>query len=238
VRRFRLALLCITALTAAACQQSSAPSAPATTQVDDVAEGHKAFDRQEWATAASHYRLAIQKAPGALILHYRLAIAASWLDRRDEATTEFEWVVANAAATSEEARVARDWLAGSRNRSVARVDTSSEPAKDDWAGDSGLHGRVVWNEGRGPEPLKRLQIHLYALGDDGKSKGISFRARTDYDGNYHFEKIPAGTYKMTDNNVGEPRWRLKVEIKQGDNALIDLGPDNSVKTRDDFPRSS
>ena len=215
------------------------PSVPATAEVDDAAEGHKAFDRQDWATAATHYRLAIQKAPATLLLHYRLAIAASWLDRRDEATTEFEWVVANATAGTEEARVARDWLAAARNRALARTETSSEPAaKDDWAGDSGVHGRVVWNEGQGAEPLKRYQIHLYALGDDGKSKGISFRVRTDRDGNYRFEKIPPGTYKMTDNNVGDPKWRLKVELKQGEDAVIDLGPDNSVKTRDDFPKST
>jgi Carboxypeptidase regulatory-like domain len=216
------------------------PSVPATAEVDDAAEGHKAFDRQDWATAATHYRLAIQKSPATLILHYRLAIAASWLDRRDEAMTEFEWVVANATAASEEARVARDWLAGARNRSVARADAtpSQSSAKDDWAGDSGVHGRVVWNEGQGAEPLKRYQIHLYALGDDGKSKGISFRVRTDRDGNYRFAKVPPGTYKMTDNNVGEPKWRLKVELKQGEDAVIDLGPDNSVRTRDDFPKST
>jgi hypothetical protein len=215
------------------------PSVPATVEVDDAAEGHKAFDRQDWATAATHYRLAIQKSPATLILHYRLAIAASWLDRRDEAMTEFEWVVANAGATSEEARVARDWLAAARNRAVARADTTSrEPANDDWAGESGLHGRIVWDEGQGLQPLNRFQIHIYALGEDGKSKGISFRVRTDRDGNYRFSKIPAGTYKMTDNNVGEPKWRLKVEVKQGEDAVIDLGPDNSVKTRDDFPKST
>ena len=228
-------------LTAAACtQQPSAPSAPTTAEVDDAAEGHKAFDRQDWGTAASHYRIAIQKSPDDLVLHYRLAIATSWLDLRDEATTEFEWVVAHAATRSDEARVAREWLAGARSRSVAgaRAAEADAAAKDERVGESGVHGRVVWDDGQGPQPLQRLQIHLYALAEDGTSKRMKFQVRSDREGNYRFSKIPAGTYKMTDDNVGTPKWRLKVEVRQGEDALIDLGPDNSVKTRDDFPKPS
>ena len=208
-------------------------------EVDHAAEGHKAFERQEWSVAASHYRMALQKSPGDLLLHYRLAICASWLDLRDEATTEFEWVVAHTAASSEEHRVAADWLAGAR-RSVARATATSNDAdaRDERVGDSGVHGRVVWDEGQGAQPLKRFQVHLYAQSPDGSPKGMSFHIRTDSDGNYKFEKIPAGIYKMTDNNVGAPRWRLKVEVRAGEDALIDLGPDNSVNARDDFPKRS
>jgi hypothetical protein len=230
-------------LTDAACRQPSAPSAPPTAEVDQAAEGHKAFERQEWSVAASHYRMALQKAPDDLLLHYRLAICASWLDMRDEATTEFEWVVAHTAASTEEHRVAADWLAGARSRSVARAGSagsrdSDAATQDDWAGDSGVHGRIVWDEGQGAQPLQRYQVHLYAVTPDGASKGISFRVRSDRDGNYRFQKIPSGVYKMTDNNVGTPKWRLKVEIRQGEDALIDLGPENSVKARDDFPKPS
>ena len=206
--------------------------------MNHAAEGHKAFEQREWSIAASHYRMALQKNPDDLLLHYRLAISASWLDLRDEATTEFDWIVAHAAAASEEGRVAREWLAGAR-RSVARPSSGSESsAPDERVGDSGVHGRIVWNEGQGLEPLKRFQVHLYAQSPDGTPKGMSFHVRTDRDGNYKFEKIPAGLYKMTDNNVGTPKWRLKVEVRPGEDALIDLGPDNSVKARDDFPKPS
>lgn len=209
--------------------------------MDHAAEAHKAFERQDWSVATSHYRMALQKSPGDLLLHYRLAISASWLDLRDEATNEFEWIVAHTAATSEEHRVAVDWLAGAR-RNVARVaaTTSDADARDERAGDSGVHGRIVWDEGQGQgiEPLKRFQVHLYGLAPDGVPKGISFHVRTDRDGNYKFEKIPAGIYKMTDNNVGAPKWRLRVEVRPGEDALINLGPENGVKTRDDFPKPS
>ena len=212
---------------------------PATVEIDHAAEGHKAFERQDWSAAASHYRAALQTSAGDLLLHYRLAISASWLDLRDEAMTEFDWVVAHTTASSEEGRVAREWLAGAR-RSVAHATTSTDntDARDERVGDSGVHGRIVWDEGQGVEPLKRFQVHLYAQTPEGTPKGISFHVRTDRDGNYRFEKIPAGIYKMTDNNVTAPRWRLKVEIRPGEDALVDLGADNSVKVRDDFPKST
>ena len=215
------------------------PSVPATAEVDHAAEGHKAFERQEWNVAASHYRAALQQSSGDLLLHYRLAISASWLDSRDEAMIEFDWVVAHTTAASEEGRVAREWLAGAR-RNVARVGatTNESDARDERVGESGVHGRIVWDEGQGVEPLKRFQVHLYAQSPDGSPKGMSFHVRTDRDGNYKFEKIPAGIYKMTDNNVGAPRWRLKVEVRPGEDAVIDLGPENSVKARDDFPKPS
>jgi hypothetical protein len=231
-------------VTAAGCQQPSRPSlppTPASTEIDHVAEGNKAFDRQDWDTAATHYRIAIQERPPEVFVHYRLAIATSWLDMRDEATHEFEWVVANAAASSEEARVAREWLESARKRGTARAGATGgdgEPVKDERSGDSGLHGRIVWDDGRGAQPLKRAQLHLYAIAEDGTSKKMSFQVRSDFEGNYRFKNIPAGLYKLTDDNVGTPKWRLKVEIKPGEDPVLDLGPDNSVKTRDDFPKKS
>ena len=239
MRLAALALLGGVLLTAAGCQQPSSSVPPATTEVDHAAEARKAFERQDWGTAAPHFRLALEKSPGDLSLHYGLAICASWLDLRDEAMREFQWVVDHAAARSEEARVAREWLDGANRRSVASGQPGAADAvKDERVGDSGVHGRIVWDEGTGAAPLQRVQIHLYALSQDGTSKGISFHGRTDREGNYSFEKIPAGTYKLTDNNVLTPKWRLKVEVKPGENAPIDLGPENSLKMRDDFPKPS
>ena len=234
-----VALVALMSVTVVGCQQPSVRPVVKKAEVDHTAEGHKAFDRQEWSVAASHYRTALLKRPEDLLVHYRLAISASWLDRRDEAMTEFDWVVAHTAASSEEGRVAREWLAGAR-RSVARasVGGGESDARDERVGDSGVHGRIVWGGGRGDEPLKRFQIHLYAQSPDGTPKGMSFHVRTDRDGNYKFEKIPPGIYKMTDDNVGTPKWRLRVQVQQGEDALIDLSPGNSINTRDDFPKRS
>ena len=238
MRLATLALLGIAVLTAAGCQQRSVPSTPPTVEIDHAAEGHRAFDAQDWRTAATHYRAALQTTPDDLTLHYRLAIATSWLDLRDEAMQQFEWVVANATTGSEPSRVAQDWLASARKSAASTTTAAAPTSGDERVGDSGLRGRVVWDDGQGPEPQKRFLLQLYTIGDDGRSKGRSFRIRSDREGNYVFSNIPAGTYKLTDNNVAPPRWRLKVELKPGENATIDLGPDNSVKVRDDFGKPS
>src|SRR3989475_12712895 len=173
------ALLAIIARTAAGCQQRSAPAAPPTAEVDHAAAGHRAFEPRDWGTAASLYRVAIQKSPDDLLLHYRLAIASSWLDRRDEAMTEFEWVVAHAAVTSDEARVARDWLAGARSRSAARAGAAvpDTAVTERRVGEHGVHGRIVWDEGQGTQPLKRAPVHLYAPGEARTPQRISLHVR-------------------------------------------------------------
>jgi hypothetical protein len=215
-----------------ACQQ--APPAPkAAPEVDHAAEGRKAIARQDWAAAASHFRIAAKTQPNDLGVHYGLAIATSWLDLRDEAIQEFQWVAVNGPSNSEEVRVARDWLANLGRPPRVAATVATDAPVDERVGSSRVQGRVTGDEG----PLKRFQVHLYALGPDGKSKGISFHVRTDQDGQYTFANIPPGIYKLTDNNVGAPQWRLKVEVKPREEVAVDLTPRNAVRVRDDFPKS-
>src|SRR5438309_9494963 len=126
----------VVVLTAAGCQQPSSSVPPATTEVDHAAEARKAFERQDWGTAAPHFRLAIEKSPEAFSLHYGLALSASWLDIRDAARREFQWVGDHAPMRSEEARVAREALDGANRRSVAssRPGADAAAAKDETVG--------------------------------------------------------------------------------------------------------
>ncbi len=227
------------ALLTSACQQSPAPTPPATLEVDHAEEGRKALARQDWTAAASHFRKALDKLPGDVGVHYGLAIATSWLDQNEEATQEFQWVVANAPQASEEARVAREWLAGRAGGGpgvASRTEPDPTASGDERVGSSGVSGVVTWDQGGGAAPLKRFQVHLYQLKPDGSAKGVSFHVRTDYEGRYRFNKIPAGTYKLTDNNVTTPQWRLRVEIREGESQALDLSPQNSLRVRDDFPK--
>ena len=129
--------------------------------------------------------------------------------------------------------MAREWLDAARKRRADRAGAggSDGDVKDERVGDSGLHGRIVWSEGQGTQPQKRLQLHLYAIAEDGTSKKMSFQVRSDFEGNYRFKNIPAGLYKLTDDNVGTPKWRLKVEIKLGEDPALDLGPDKHQHAR-------
>jgi hypothetical protein len=59
--------------------------------------------------------------------------------------------------------------------------------------------------------------------------------RTDDSGRFAFERIPAGTYMLTNKVAGEPTWRLRVTLAPGETTTVDLSETNSAKIRDDFP---
>src|SRR4030095_6365159 len=86
----------------------SAPSAPRNL----VADAMLAFDQGEGARPADLLRLAVAQDPGDPVLHYYSAIAATRLDRRDDAIREFSWILANVAPDLPEAVEARQWLIG------------------------------------------------------------------------------------------------------------------------------
>ncbi len=215
------------ALALGACQRAAeAPRVSAPVVLDQVALARTALAAQQWAVAAEHLRAALSTDPGSLFLHSNLAICATWLGLKDEAIREFEWVVANAPGDSEEAKIARRWLAG--NRSGTQSAASELAANDPKIGNGSIHGTAAWGE-----PLTRYQIFLVGL-RDSPNKEFFRRVRTDYSGNYMLTKLPAGSYKLTDSVGPDSKWRLKVTVEPGQDLAIDLTQDNSVQQRDDF----
>lgn len=213
------------------CQRASeGPKVTSVPAVDHVARAKQALAVADWATAAPHLRAALEKDPASLFLHYNLAIAATWLNRKSEAMREFEWVVKHALTDSDEARTARTWLddnAGDESPEVAGEQT------DRTVGDSGVHGIVWW--GVPPAPQGRQQIVLGGL-HGTPTQGLVYIRRADRDGQYEFKSIPAGTYKLSAQiPKGAGGWRLKVELKSGDDQLLDLTTANAMPLHDDFP---
>jgi hypothetical protein len=229
-------------LTLSACQQSSTPQTPRVQETDPATLAREAFDRKDWAAAAPLLRTAIERDKESLDLHYKLAISASYLSLIDEAVTHFEWVVAHAAQQSEEARIAREWLAAAKSREGATTsarapDGSREPVSGPRVGDSGISGTVTLAEGGGsPELKRRMQVHLIALPGQQTVEEGRFTVRTDQDGRYAFTKIPPGVYKLTNTVAGPPLWRLRVTIAPGRETTLDLNNGNSLTVRDDFPQ--
>jgi hypothetical protein len=223
------------ALAIAGCQRApEAPSAPAPA-VDHVAEARKALAAQSWSLAATHLRAALAKDPQSLFLHYNLAICATWLDLREDAIREFEWVVAHAPRDSEEAKTARGWLAENRDRKPTQEPSAPAVADDPKVGDSGIHGVVMWAEpGGAPSPQSRLQLFLIGRRNT-PTRDLSYVLRSDREGRYELKRIAAGQYKLTDAIAGRPKWRLKVAIEPGQDLVLDLTPQNGLPARDDFP---
>jgi tetratricopeptide (TPR) repeat protein len=221
----------------AACQ-GTPPPRPAAKDTRLLAA--EALERGDYARAADLYRTALASDPGNLKLHYGLAVAASYLDRRTEAVREFTWVLDRAPADSDEAKTAHQWLTSvgalPRGRSALSQDA---PAPDESAakdkektGYATVEGRVLFGETPGAiAPMKRMQLLLY----DHPRKENYFRMRTDEAGQFRFTKVPPGIYKLTDKVAGQPTWRLRVELKAGQELTLELNPGNSTKARDDFP---
>ena len=91
MRRTALLALALLALALGACQ--SPPPAPPKAAADAVTLAANALDSGDYAKAAELYRQALQSKPESLLLHYGLAVAASYLNLKDEATREFKWVL-------------------------------------------------------------------------------------------------------------------------------------------------
>lgn len=222
----------------AACSGPTPPPAPSIVRHDPGGEARQALDERDWAKAARLFAEAITGAPRTLAFHYGLAIAASHLGAREEAVREFKWVLTHGAPASAEAQVARSWLT-----SAGALDASAPAARDsrppqfgsDVAGDASMQGRVTWSATAGtPAPAHRVQIHL--LGRAGTPTARArYTVRTDEDGYFRFRDVVAGPYQLTDELVGQPRWRLGVELEPGRPLRLDLSPANRLALRDDFP---
>jgi tetratricopeptide (TPR) repeat protein len=235
VNLFRPAVMGL-ALFLTACQGPPAVAQRAPAEARDPAtEGSAAFARRDWATAAPLLREAIGRQPESVSLHYSLGVCASHLGAFAEAANEFRWVLENAPSGSEEAAVARGWLA----QAIARPTATNETAREDpTAGAGRLSGFITWNEPGQPPRARERQVVLLQGIRGTPTAGLLYRTRTDERGQYEMRNITAGPYKVTDAIAGQALWRLKIVIEPDRPAVLDLSPDNSLGVRDDFPETS
>jgi hypothetical protein len=239
--RSRWAALALVLLIAAACEKQSVARVVADGPGPAPAEAARsAMASRDWAAAAALFRQAIGKTPDDAALHYDLAICASYLDLHDEAAREFQWVLAHAVAGSEEAQVARRWLADAAGVAASPATTEqAAPAvdpNDPKAGDATVRGIVRWAEPgqKTDQPLNRKLLHLIGL-KNTPTQGQRYNVRSDENGRYEFANVVAGPYKLTDAIAGEPMWRLKISVPKAQETAVDLDTQNSAKVRDDFP---
>jgi tetratricopeptide (TPR) repeat protein len=219
------------------CATPPPPDRPAATR-NLVADAMMAFDEADWSRAADLLRLALAQDPSDAALHYYSAVAATHLDRRDDAIREFRWVLENVAPDLPEAVDARRWLTeagvlGGPAETTKTATVAPERITEETPGDSALEGRVVWTGGRS---TARVQLFLKGAPKSPNSE-LQWVFRTDDSGRFEFKRIPAGTYMLTDKVAGERTWRLRVQLKPGEVTSLDLGESNSASVRDDFPES-
>lgn len=205
---------------------------PPPPSVDLVAEASAAMAAGDYATSARLLRRALQADPGRFAAHYRLGVSASYLDLMEEATREFEWVVAHGSPRSEEVQMARAWLAAAR-RSSARAGSDRDTAEPDPKRGT-LSGSVVLDTGGSLKPQAFFRLFLKGL-KGTPVENEYYRGETGQEGAYRITDIVPGDYMLTDRVAGAPTWRLKVTLTAGKTVTLDLTPDNSAHVRDDFP---
>jgi hypothetical protein len=218
----------------------AAPPPPRSAEKDTGTLATEALERGEYSRAADLYRKALGAEPERLPFHYGLGVAASYLDRRAEAVREFIWVLERGEAGSAQVKTARSWLlsVGALPR-VAGTTPSPQEAREQQENpgeqkppQASVQGRALFGEGRSAGiPMERMTLFL----DDYPKRVVHFRIRTDEGGRFRFANVPPGIYRLTDRLAGSPRWRLRVELKPGQELTLDLDPANSTRFRDDFP---
>lgn len=227
----RRALAALAALAlATAC---GAPPGPVSRTADPGAEALRAFQQGDCNAAAPLLREALVRSPQEVRLHYALGVCASRLDIRQEAVAHFQWVVANAAPDSPEARAAREWLVAvgviRDPQPAAAVPATDAPADPD-AGQTTVRGRIVTEDGVVP------RLRLFLKGRPGTPTAeFQYVTLPREDGRFEFARIPGGTYMLSDAIVGKPRWRLRVEVPASGEIDVPLTAANGFAARDDFP---
>jgi hypothetical protein len=102
-------------------------------------------------------------------------------------------------------------------------------------GTATVRGRLLWTDGSGPEqPVVRRGVLLKGL-KGTPTEGVYYSVRTDEHGEFKLERIRGGAYKLTDEIAAGFHWRLRVDVRDDTETIIDLTPTNSVAVRDDFP---
>jgi tetratricopeptide (TPR) repeat protein len=230
VKRRAFAGLAAMALLLGACQS---PPAPPPKAADAATLAAQALERGEYEKAAGLYRRALQSQPESLPLHYGLAVAASFLNLKEEAIREFKWVLEHGASGTVEVEAARRWLISVG--ALPRPAVTAARESDQKPGAAVLEGRAVFAEaGKEAKPMKRLQLFLVGQ-PNSPTKEERYNLRTDEQGHFKFSNVMAGPYKLTNRVAGQPIWRLRVELKASQDTFLELNPANSVSARDDFP---
>ena len=221
-----------------ACQSPSSPTRP-TSSEDPAVLAARALAAGRYAEAVQLYRQALGEAPGKMELHYGLAVASSYLDRRDDAIREFRWVVQYGPPGAAEVDASRQWFirAGVLPPAAYAAANPKGPEKERTAGNASLEGRAVFAEGgQSPQPMPRLQLFLVGQ-PNSPTQRERYNLRTDEQGNFKFPDVVPGPYKLTNRVAGQPTWRMRVELKASEVKVLELTPTNSVASLDDFPES-
>jgi tetratricopeptide (TPR) repeat protein len=221
------ALIALVTAASAGCQQGGTASLGGSTAARPAvgveqlrADGVAALEKGRYESALRAFAEALSRLPDDVGLHYLLAVTYSHLDRKDDATLAFRYVVQHGKPGSQEVQAATRWLAG-----VGIVIGRAEPAPPDPPEvlTASLQGKIVWP--LGPDrAMPRLQLQLEGIGPTTQGKRYGIFAH--FNGLYAFPQVRPGDYRLRAQIAYTRVWEMDVTV--GDKTVLDLTQDNAV----------
>jgi len=239
VSRARAAALAATVLLAACSREPvvppvSAPAVPAAAGL--LSPGDELMGRGDYTAAEVKYRQAVALESGNVAARYGLGAALSHLDRREDAISQFQWVLRLGGEGSPFVEPARRWRASvgglptarARSRAITEVRPPLEQRQP-----GRVRGDLRWIgllERDAPWVSLTLQPS-----PGGRLPRYTARGRVG--GDYEFEKVIPGRYRLV-GQAGHPPiilWSNFVVVQPGADVMLDLTASNATVPADTLP---
>jgi hypothetical protein len=230
-------------LAIAGCQRAPAPAPAASAQIMGSlterlrAEGDALMKQQRYEEAALKYQTALNEAPSDIPIRFALAVALSYLPRREETIEHFRIVVQRGAPGSMEVKAAREWLAnaglpdgGASTAAAARE--SATPAEAS-APKGKVLGKLDWRKINPRDKLVRVNVSL--TGEGVETRDVKLGRAFMLGRGYEFRDLPPGAYRLVAEVAGTTMWDMKVEVPAEKPTTLDLTEGNSAVSGDFDP---
>lgn len=237
-------LLALLGFVVAGCQGSQAPAPAAAVQpVGSLtarlrAEADTLMLQQEFDRAVVKYQAALNEAPNDVAIRFSLAVALSYLPRREETIEQFRIVMLRGVPGSAEVKAAREWLAnagalGEGEQATDKPADTATTSETSAAGKGKVFGKISW---RGIEPRDKLvRVSISLTGDDVQTRDVRLGREYRIGRVYEIRDVPPGAYRLVAQVAGTTMWDLKVEVPADKQTTLDLTEGNSSVSTDFDP---
>jgi hypothetical protein len=217
---------------------ASVPAGPLTGRLK--AEGDALMAQQNYEQAAVKYQAALNEAPTDIPIRYALAVALSYLPRREETIEQFRIVLYRGAPNSFEVKAARDWLANAKEldgMETAGTGASSTPMGTSGGAANGgkVLGQIKWGDITPQKKMVRVNVNL--IGEEGETRDVRLGREFKIGRVYEFRDVPPGSYRLVADVGGTAMWDMKVVVQPQKENTFDLTDGNATVAKDFNPPS-
>jgi hypothetical protein len=197
--------------------------------------------QQAYEQAAVKYQAALNESPNDIPIRYALAVALSYLPRREETIEQFRIVLYRGEPSSFEVKAARDWLANAKELDgIETVGTGAAAATP--TGTSGgaanggkVNGQIKWQDITPQKKMVRVNVNL--IGEEGETRDVRLGREFKIGRVYEFRDVPPGNYRLVADVSGTPMWDMKVVVQPQKENTFDLTDSNATVAKDFNPPS-